>query len=72
MMASATKGLPVLPSGSMHEFQQPSRILATMSRFVPISPDSIVFMFGRRPGFLTCSRRLSKLLHDEGPRPVVL
>lgn len=53
IMASATKGTPVSWSGWMHEFQQPSKISAIISRFFPMSPAMMVENFGMMPGFLT-------------------
>lgn len=58
MMAFATNGSPVLGSGSMHDFQQPSNISDIIFRLREISPARKVFIFGIRPGFLTMYCRL--------------
>jgi hypothetical protein len=53
MIASATNGVLVIGSGSIHEFQHPSSISQIIFLFFAISPLNIVSMLGRMPGFRT-------------------
>lgn len=53
MIASATNGVFVDGSGSMHDLQHPSKISQIILRFRAMSPARIVANLGMMPGFFT-------------------
>lgn len=53
IMASATKGSPVIKSGRTHDSQHPWSISAIIFRFFEMSPARMDSTFGMIPGFFT-------------------